>query len=112
MVTAADTLQKPVSGRDILRNRNFTIYLAAAVISNAGSFMQSLSVPFVLLELTDSYTWVGIGVFAWMVPSLLVGPLAGTVSDRFDRRRVLMWANVVQVFGAVGLWLLALTDSM
>jgi MFS family permease len=112
MVSAAEVLRQPVSGREILRNRNFIVYLAAAIVSNAGSFMQSLSVPFVLLDLTDSYTWVGVGTFAWMVPSLVVGPLAGTVSDRFDRRHVLLWSNLVQLCAALGLWALAFTDAM
>jgi MFS family permease len=99
-------------GRAVLRNRNFVVYLVAAVISNAGSFMQSLSVPFVLRDLTGANTWVGIGVVAWMVPSLLVGPAAGIVSDRFDRRLVLLWSNVVQLVGALGLLALAMTDQL
>ena len=98
--------------RAVLRNRNFVLYLVSAVISNAGSFMQGLSVPFVLRDLTDSNTWVGIGAFAWMVPSLLMGPAAGIVSDRFDRRLVLLWSSVVQLVGALGLFALALADEL
>jgi hypothetical protein len=67
VVSAAEVVGRAVSPRDVLRNRNFTVYLLAAVVSNAGSFMQGLSVAFVLHELTDSNTWVGIGTFAWMV---------------------------------------------
>jgi MFS family permease len=103
---------RSTGGREVLRNRNFVVYLVAAVVSNAGSFMQSLSVPFVLRDLTGSNTWVGIGAFAWMVPSLLMGPAAGIVSDRFDRRVVLMWSNLVQLAGALGLFALALADEL
>jgi MFS family permease len=109
---ASKLSRAPVSGRDVLRNRPFTIYLVAAVISNAGSFMQSLSVPFVLHDLTGSNTWVGVGTFAWMVPSLLMGPPSGIVSDRSDRRTVLLWSNVVQLVAALGLFALAVTGDL
>jgi MFS family permease len=112
VVGAAEAIGGPVTGRDVLRNRGFTTYLAAAVISNAGSFMQGISVAFVLHDLTDSNTWVGIGTVAWMVPSLLMGPPSGIVSDRQDRRRVLIWANLVQLVAALGLWTLAATDQL
>jgi MFS family permease len=111
-VATGETVRGPVTGRDVLRNRPFAIYLVAAIVSNAGSFMQSLSVPFVLHDLTDSNTWVGIGTFAWMVPSLLMGPPSGIVSDRADRRQVLLWSNVVQLVAAVGLFALATTDDL
>jgi MFS family permease len=112
VVSAAEAVGRSVSGRDVLRNRSFTIYLVAGIVSNAGSFMQGLSVAFVLHDLTGSNTWVGIGTFAWMVPSLLMGPPSGLVSDRADRRIVLIWSNVVQLVAAVALWLLAATDNL
>jgi MFS family permease len=113
VVSAAEVARRPVSGRDVLRtNRDFTVYLVAAIVSNAGSFMQGLSVAFVLHELTDSNTWVGVGTFAWMIPSLLMGPPSGIVSDRNDRRMVLIWSNVVQLVAAAALWLLAATDHL
>jgi MFS family permease len=113
VVSAAKALGRPVNGRDVLRtNRDFTVYLVAAIISNAGSFMQGLSVAYVLHELTDSNTWVGVGTFAWMIPSLLMGPPSGIVSDRNDRRMVLIWSNIAQLIAAVALWLLAATDHL
>lgn len=112
MISAAEAMGQPAAGRSVTANRSFMIYLVAAVISNAGSFMQSISVPFVLRDLTDSNTWIGVGTMAWMVPSLLVGPVSGIASDRFDRRRVLLWANVVQLIGASGLFALAVADSL
>jgi MFS family permease len=112
VVSATEAVDRS-SGRHVLRaNRDFTIYLVAAIVSNAGSFMQGLSVAFVLHDLTDSNTWVGVGTFAWMIPSLLMGPPSGIVSDRNDRRVVLIWSNVVQLVAAVALWLLAATDHL
>jgi MFS family permease len=45
-----------------------------------------------VLELTGSPAWTGYVTFAAMIPSILVSPLAGYLSDRFDRRTVLACA--------------------
>ena len=98
--------------RDLLRERSFTIYFIASFISNTGTFMQSLGVPFVLYRLTGSNTWVGAGVLANWAASLLVTPAAGLISDRFNRRVILMWSNAVQLIAAGGLWLLAQHNAL
>lgn len=96
----------------MLRNANFSVYFVAAFVSNAGTFMQSIGVPFVMYDLTHRNAWVGASVFAGMVPSLLMSPLAGTLSDRLNRRKILMGSNLVQLGAAVALWVLALTDEV
>lgn len=88
------------TGRAIFADRNFSLYFWSTMISNAGSFMQGITVPFTLYELTKSNSWVGFGSVGAMIPSLLVSPLSGTVADRFSRRLVLIWANVVQVIAS------------
>jgi Na+/melibiose symporter-like transporter len=98
--------------RDLLRERSFVIYFLASFVSNIGTFMQGLGVPFVLYRLTDSNAWVGAGVLANWAASLLVTPLAGLISDRFSRRVILMWSNTVQLFAAAGLWMLAQRDAL
>ena len=89
------------SGRAVLANRNFAIYFWSATISNAGSFMQGITVPFMLYKLTKSNSWVGFGSMAALLPSLVVSPISGTLSDRFSRRVVLYWANVLQLVSAI-----------
>jgi MFS family permease len=95
-----------------LRHRDFAIYSFAAFISNAGSFMQNIGVPFVMYRLTGKNAWVGASVFAAMIPSLLISPMAGALSDRFSRKTILLFANVVQIISAGGLWLMAVHDAL
>jgi MFS family permease len=98
--------------RDLLKERSFVIYFLASFVSNIGTFMQGLGVPFVLYRLTESNAWVGAGVLANWAASLVVTPLAGIISDRFSRRVILMWSNTVQLVAASGLWLLAQRDAL
>ena len=112
MVTTGDLTRTSVAAPHPMRDRGFAVYMVGAVISNAGSFMQSVSVPFVLFDLTGSNAWVGAGAFAWLIPSLVVSPWAGTLTDRFDRRLLLLWSNIVQLASACGLFLLAAEHAM
>ena len=97
---------------DVLRNFNFSVYYTTAFVSNAGTFMQGVGVPFVMYELTKSNTWVGASVFAVMIPSLLMGPIVGTLADRRDRRMILLGSSIVQLIAATALWLLAINDAL
>ncbi len=87
-----------------LRHRNFALFWGGALVSNVGTWMQNVTVPYVIFQLTRSAGWVGLAAFASLFPSLLLGPLAGSLADRFDRRRMLIWSNVVQAALAFGLW--------
>ena len=65
-----------------LRHRDFALFWSAGLVSNTGSWMQNITVPYVLYELTHSTTWLGLSVFASFFPSLIMGPVAGTLADR------------------------------
>jgi MFS family permease len=86
------------------RYRNFAIFWTGALLSNAGSWMQNITIPFVLYQMTGSAAWVGLAAFAQLFPTVLVGPLAGSLADRFPRRRVLLCAQGFAAFMALVLW--------
>ena len=85
-------------------HRNFAVFWTGALLSNIGSWMQRVTIPYVLYELTGSATVVGIGGFLQFFPVVLVGPLAGSVADRFPRRRVLMVTQSAMAVLALVLW--------
>jgi MFS family permease len=89
-----------------LRHRDFALFWWAGLVSNTGSWMQSITVPFVLYGLTKSNTWLGISAFASFFPALVMGPIAGTLADRFERRRILLATQTAQMGAASLLWAL------
>lgn len=84
----------------------FRRFWVGALISNSGSWMQNVSVPFVLYQLTGSATWVGVASFAQFFPAVLMGPLGGSIADRFPRRSVLLVAQTAMAAIALALWAL------
>lgn len=86
------------------RHRDFAIFWAGALASNTGSWVQNLAVPFVLYQLTESAFWVGLATFTQFIPVMLLGPLSGSIADRFDRRKVLFITQSLMAVAAVALW--------
>jgi MFS family permease len=62
-----------------------------------------------VLELTDSPLKLGVVTAAASVPTLLFTLYAGAVADRSDKRRIILWANVVSLTAALALGVLTQT---
>lgn len=72
------------------RYRNFALFWSGALLSNTGSWVQNVTVPFVVFKLTGSAGWLGVAAFAQLFPAWLMGPAGGVIADRFPRRTVLL----------------------
>ncbi|TQM84127.1 putative MFS family arabinose efflux permease [Saccharothrix saharensis] len=73
-----------------LRGRNYRRWAFADLISVTGSWMQLIGLNWVVLESTGSATSVGLSVLLGAVPSVLLGPWAGSVADRLPVRRIIL----------------------
>jgi MFS family permease len=87
------------------RYRNFTLMWSASLLSASGTWLQNVAVPFVIYRITESGAWLGFTAFMSYLPMVLTGPWAGSVADRFPRRRVLLVTGLVQFAFTTLLWL-------
>ncbi|HEY6533210.1 MAG TPA: MFS transporter [Acidimicrobiales bacterium] len=85
--------------------RNFSLVWSAALLSSTGSYLQSLTVPVVVYQITGSGLWLGLAGFLAFFPMVFVAPLAGTLSDRFSRRSMLLVVSCAQFVITTILWL-------
>jgi predicted MFS family arabinose efflux permease len=88
------------------RYRNFRLFWIGALLSSTGTWVQWVTVPFVVFELTGSAAWVGFTGFVQFLPAVVVGPLAGSIADRFHRRTVLLVTQSLMAVNALVLWLI------
>jgi len=77
-----------------LRLRNFRLFFGGQLVSQAGTWMQTVSVAWVVLQLTDSGVALGLITAAQFLPVLLLGAWGGVVADRVDRRRLMLATQV------------------
>lgn len=95
------------SPTDVLRhNRNFRLLFIGQAISQLGDWFNSVAVFALLLDLTGSATAVAWMMIVQFLPMAIIGPLAGVVVDRVDRRRLMIAADLVRGVLILGLLLI------
>jgi len=80
----------------ILKNTNFRNYFFADIISGFGTGMSFIGANWFVLEKTGSSSSVGILLSITILAGLIIFPFSGTIADRFNRRKVLFWSNIVR----------------
>jgi MFS family permease len=90
-----------------LRSRNFALVWSAALVSNVGSWMQTVALGFVITARTHNPLWTGLVAAAAFVPMGLLAPLGGALADRLDRRTWLIVTTVAEACFAAVLAVLA-----
>jgi MFS family permease len=76
-----------------LGHRNFRLFFAGAFLSSAGTWMQTVAQSWLVLQLTDSGTWLGVDTFMAMAPGLALILVGGVIADKVDRKRLLIYTQ-------------------
>ncbi len=92
-VAAAPASLSPFS---VFRNRNFSLMWTGQLVSTMGSALTSLAASIFVFRVTGSALSVGLMLMSTAAPSLLVGLFAGVFVDRYDRRRIMIAADLVR----------------
>jgi MFS family permease len=92
-----------------LRIRDFALLWAGATVSLAGDGVYVVALAWQVYELSDSPTALSLVGVAWTLPLGLFVLLGGVVSDRFQRRRIMIAADIVRAAAGAGIAVLSLT---
>jgi MFS family permease len=94
-----------------LAHRNFRLFFFGQGISLIGTWMQSVALGWLVLELTNSAFAVGLNQALRSLGVLVFTLYAGVVVDRVDKRRLIVWTQVLQMLEALALALLVWTKT-
>ena len=90
------------------RHRIFSITWTASLVSNIGTWMQTVAVGALVRVTTGQALWTAVVFVASFVPNGLLAPVGGALADRLDRRRFIIAATSVEtVLAAVLAFLVA-----
>ncbi|NHZ99774.1 MFS transporter [Massilia sp. CCM 8734] len=103
------SVMSPSNGFSVLRNRNFSFYLAARVLGTLAVQMQSVAIGWQVYQMTGSLFDLGLIGLAQFAPFLVLILLAGHTADRYNRRLIIIICLLTQLL--CGLLLLAFTVS-
>lgn len=87
------------------RNRDIRLVFVAQVVSYLGDWFTFVAFAGLVEDLTNSRFLVSLVLVSLTLPGFLVSPVAGSVADRFDRRRVLVAVSAAQGVAGLGLLL-------
>jgi MFS family permease len=91
---------------------DFRYLLAGNLVSNLGSWLLVVAIPYQVFRLTDSTAATGLALAAESLPALLVGPVAGVFVDRWDRRRLMIATDLVSAVAVTGMLLADRPDRL
>src|SRR6185503_2304108 len=93
-------------------NRNFRLLYFGQTISQLGDWFNSVAVFALLLDLTGSATAVAWMMITQFMPIAIVGPIAGVIVDRVDRRRLMIATDLLRGCLILGLLFVRTADQI
>ncbi|MFM1974380.1 MAG: hypothetical protein RL524_367 [Actinomycetota bacterium] len=106
------TVDKDGSWR-AFRHRNFRILFPANALSNIGTWAQRIAQDWLVLELTDNNGGaLGLVTAVQFAPFLLLSLHGGALADRFNKRKLLIWTNIVAALACYGIGILVIIEKI
>jgi len=102
---------RPGTARAAFSYPDFRMMWTANFLSSIGTWMQNVVLPAYVYHRTGSASVVGVFIFAQLGPLLLLSIPAGVLADRFDRRKWLVFAQIIQMTGSVFLGIFTIADA-
>jgi MFS family permease len=91
-----------------LKHRNFKLFVSGQSISLIGTWMTRLATSWLVWRLTHSALMLGVVGFSGQILTFLLAPFAGVLIERMDRRKLLVWTQVLAGVQSLGLAALTL----
>lgn len=106
-----DSLSKRLNNLFVsFHSRNYRFYFAGQSLSLIGSWMQNIAMSWLVYRLTNSVFLLGVVSFMNLIPSFFFSPFAGVISDKYNRRNIMMTTQVLFMLQALLFAVLTLTN--
>lgn len=119
-MTASKRDNKNVRGRETgvlahtfraLGYRNYRLFFIGQGISLVGTWMQTVAMSWLVYSMTGSALLLGVVAFAGLICTFIFGPFAGVLTDRMDRKRIVMITQMLSMLQALTLAAVVLTGT-
>lgn len=82
--------------RSALSHREYRLLLSGLAVSETGNWLYAAATVIYILDATGSAAWVGAAAVVRLLPYVLFEPLGGAIADRYDRRKVMIVADLAR----------------
>jgi len=112
MIMLSDKLNGIKTTFRSLRYRNYRLFFYGQSISLIGTWIQRITTPWLVYELTGSAFMLGLVGFAGQIPTFLIAPFAGVLTDRWNRYHILIITQIAAMIQALILAILYISGSI
>lgn len=95
-----------------LRHKNYRLFFFTQFVSVAGTWLQMTAMPWLVYKMTNSAFLLGLIAFLSQIFILLLAPIAGTIADQYDKKKLLMITQILSMLQALIIAALVLTGSV
>lgn len=95
-----------------LRSRNYRIYFIGQGVSLIGTWMQNIALSWLVYRLTGSVFLLGLIGFTSQIPTFILGPFTGVLTDRYDRLKIMKLTQLFFMLQALTITLLVMTNQV
>lgn len=96
----------------VFKNRDYSLYFGGQLVSQVGTWMQQIALSWLTYKLTNSAFLLAVVGVSSQLPSLLIMPFAGVLSDRFNRHRIIVMTQMSAMIQASLLAYLTLSHHL
>jgi MFS family permease len=95
-----------------LKYKNYRLYFMGQSISNIGTWIQRIAMPWLVYHLTGSVVLLGVVTFCNQIPNFILSPVAGVISDRLNRYHIIIVTQILATMQALLLAILFFTGTI
>lgn len=93
-----------------LQHRNYRLYFLGQSVSLIGTWMQRMAVSWLVYRTTNSAYMLGLVAFSTQIPTFLLAPYGGVISDRYNRYKILLASQLFALVQAAIMAYLVLSN--
>lgn len=87
-------------------------FMISKLISTFGSQVYAFAISFYILQLTGSATSFATNLLCNILPRTLAGPFAGAITDRYSRKKIVIFSQIATTLAITGLLIYTLTSGL
>ena len=91
-------------------SKNYRYYFAGQSLSLIGTWMQNIAMSWLVYRITGSVFLLGVVGFTNQIPSFFLSPVAGVLTDKYNRKKIMIWTQVLFMLQALLFAILTLTN--
>ena len=91
-----NSLSLETKTKSIFKNRNFLLLFIGKLVSQLGDVIYNMAIGWYILTITNSAGQMSIYMAIGTVVYIVAGPIGGVIADRFDRKKIIIWMDIIR----------------